>query len=471
MPSRSKKDPDIYLIVIDALRADHVSCFNENAETITANIDEWVNECEIFVNMMSCSNHTYPSFASLLAGKYPSKLGARLTSKISKAEKTIPAFLKERGYKSVNYSVLRNVRNLTKDFDQNINLPWRKLMGIPKPRTTFKSLDARLASMLEYLSYLGRMYNLFPTASSEDLFKILRSFGLEEPVMLLFHFVDLHSPYHPPRRYWRKSVSARDYLKVRNFNLSHWNNVINSKLLDEASRQILLKLYKYEIMYVDELLGRFIQYLKKAGKYDDALIIITADHGESFGDHNMLGHWHVLYEDVLHVPLIIKWPGSERQGVNNVLVQTVDIVPTILDYLGIQASTHLDGMSLNSGDIQEDRIGIAEQLDSPAELYGSRKSFDEWNRKMPEFNYKAVALRQRNYKFISYSNGKAELFNLDEDSGELNDLSKEEYGVLNSFSGLCKELYDTGVISRSWESAEEERIRLSIKKLKLRAKI
>jgi len=463
--------PHILLIIIDSLRADFISCYRKDSEVITPNIDRLAKDAEVFANMMSCSNHTFPSFASLLTGKYPSKLGIKIISNLSEEENTIPLFLKSRNYKSVSASILRNTSNIAKDFDEHIALPWRKLVGIPEIKIFSKLLRSKFNSLLESINYLMRMYNIFSTTPSGQIPKIFRKLPFKTPLMTMIHFAETHSPYHPPHKYWGKRISLKDYFKARKFNLSHWNNVLNSRLLDESSKETLLKLYKAEVMYVDELIGKLVSYLKNGGNYDDSLIIITADHGESFGDHNLLGHWHVLYEDLLHVPLIIKWPRSERRGIRRCLVQTVDILPTILDYLGICIPNDIDGLSLYSGDIAENRIGIAEQLDSPEEIYGERVRFAEWREKMTEFNHKALAIRQGTYKFITYSNGKRELFNLKEDPKEIANTYKKCDALSAYFNDLLEELYRKKVILKSWELSEKEKISQKVKKLKLFGKI
>ena len=194
--------PDIYILIVDSLRADHLSCYDNSGKSDTPNIDSIANDGEIFTNTMSCANHTYPSFASLLTGKYPSKIGMRLKKILPQKEITIPAFLKNMYYKSVNISLLGNANNLIKDFDEHINLAWCKLREIPLSQRLPK-----FSNLLQSLNYLLRMYHIIRVNSNPKTPDFLGTFRNEEPLFFMVHFIEAHSPYHPPRKYWKNRIS------------------------------------------------------------------------------------------------------------------------------------------------------------------------------------------------------------------------------------------------------------------------
>ena len=149
---------------------------------------------------------------------------------------------------------------------------------------------------------------------------------------LFMHLFDAHDPYYPPRReLWERfGPRPRD--------MSDLLEKVDKRVppADRDEIQQVINLYDAEIVYLDEQLGRFFDGLKELGLYDGSLIILTADHGEAFFEH---GHWtHVvsLYEEVVAVPLIVKWPGNTPRGRVDRPVSVIDIPPTFLAEVGIE---------------------------------------------------------------------------------------------------------------------------------------
>ena len=433
--------PPIFLLTVDTLRADYLSCYREDAYISTPNLDSLAMDGEVYLNVMSCANQTVPSYAALLTGRYPSSLGMKITARLDDAEITLPRLLKRQGYHSACWTVASAVgreNGVAKDFDRYELIPTNKFMPPPlaiaaqgnaflQKVARFVPLEDPLWRVMILQKYWLAMNDGLGPSGGPVILEGLKELcdGARQPLFVLANFFDPHSPYHPPRRHWREELSAREYLSVMKFNLGHWNNVRRSKELSDQNRRVLRRLYKSEVTYVDELIGDFIDYLKAQALYEDALIILIADHGESLGDHGLLGHWHVLYEDLIHIPMIIKWPGNARRGQVAHLVQNVDVFPTLVDYLQIEDAPLTEGISLLDP-MLEDRLGIAEQLDNPADIYKGRPEFDQWQAKMSDFNYTAVAFRQGSYKYIAYSDGRRELFDLTRDPGEVDNLVEVE---------------------------------------------
>jgi arylsulfatase len=154
------------------------------------------------------------------------------------------------------------------------------------------------------------------------------------PLFLYMQPIDPHGPYQPPLRY----VHARDGSFTRRDYVSYWK-LKNGKTVTPAQRDNIIALYDGAITYTDAELGRLFEQLRESGVFDRALIVITADHGEQFQDHGLWRHSNSLYQQLLHVPLLIKYPGQKDGRTVTDWVATFDIMPTILRELGLPCTS------------------------------------------------------------------------------------------------------------------------------------
>jgi arylsulfatase A-like enzyme len=115
--------------------------------------------------------------------------------------------------------------------------------------------------------------------------------------------------------------------------------------LTEEDTKKIIAAYDGEIRYTDEEMGKLLTALDSLSLLNNTIIIITADHGEELKDHGLIGHGHSVYDELIHVPLIIKIPGAENKVVDD-QVELIDIFPTVLDILGISIPNQLEGKSL-----------------------------------------------------------------------------------------------------------------------------
>jgi hypothetical protein len=154
-------------------------------------------------------------------------------------------------------------------------------------------------------------------------------FSARAPWFVFVHLMSPHQPYNPPEPY-RTRFTEHDFSE---------NEV-------EAIRQLVKDIYDGEIAYVDMLLGRLFDTMKRAGLYEDCLIILVADHGEQFWEHGANAHGLTLYEEELRVPLIVKQPGRTGRGkVCETMVEMVDLAPTILELVGAPPEPRFQGRS------------------------------------------------------------------------------------------------------------------------------
>jgi arylsulfatase A-like enzyme len=223
------------------------------------------------------------------------------------------------------------------------------------------------------------------------------------------------------KKYGRKSANYADMEKHLIASVQN-----GTKPLLDHEQKYLVDNYDREIMMLDKKVGKILDELKDRGLYDDSLIIITSDHGESFGEHNLMLHGISLYEDNLHVPLLVKYPsGNTPAGTQEHPVSLTGIMPTVLSYLSIPVPEDVQGVPFDDREAQT----ILAQNYTSTHFKGQQ-----------QFRSDVVSLHQGDYKYIRFVKTQDQLFNLREDPAELHNImdavgvpAKTMQHTLNSF--------------------------------------
>ena len=312
--------PNILLITVDALRADHLGCYGYGRDT-SPNIDKLAKEGVAFLKCFSAGPGTVYSFPAFFTGKY---LGADETDPfidniLDKKFTTLSEYLKSFSYHTaafVGNSVLRPGRGFEQGFDYYISV-WSTNMWDSKD-------DAR--DMNRYV------------------FNFLTSYRGNKPLFIWIHYVQPHSPYTPPEQYFNIFYNDRLYkendrilrLKPKDLDPKNmwyqWSSegyippIVFQK--DKYNLNYYIACYDAEIRYTDFYIGELLKNIK-----DNTIIILSADHGESMGEHNVyFSHGENIYDELLHIPLIIKDNRYFKGGRKiSKAVSSVDFVPTILN--------------------------------------------------------------------------------------------------------------------------------------------
>lgn len=281
----------IIIISIDTLRADHLPAYGYQ-KVKTPAIDELASSGVVFERAYSHAPQTLPAHAALLAGRLPFETGVRddVGARVKPGERLLPQLLRERGYSTaavVSTSLLRKDTGINQGFD-------------------FFD-DEMPANPEEPAAQAGHRDG----GESEKIAEHWLDSAGTSRAFLFLHVNEPHKPYAPPGRF------------------SHYAP------------------YDGEIAYADEIVGRLIHYLKTHQLYDRSTIVLLSDHGEGLGDHGEQEHGLFLYDEAIHVPLIIKQESNAGAGRRvSDLVQHVDMVPTILDLVKAPAPDTLRGRSL-----------------------------------------------------------------------------------------------------------------------------
>lgn len=391
----SNNDFNIVLITIDALRPDHLSCYGYNRNT-TPNIDKIAEGGIIFSNAISPSSWTLPSMVSLFTSTYPINHG--VTSGRAKKRKvynhqvfsdrltTLAEILQANGY--TTFGVASNIF-----LSENL--------GFGRGFDYFKCIPSRPAPYVNETIY-----------SWEG--KIKKS----EKFFIWMHYIDPHFPYQPRKpwidTYITDTEEIVDISEKSPFDLMALHAMLTEDNQEQSKHKAtllkknLLSLYDSEINYVDSYVGELIRKFKLD---KNTLLIITADHGEGFFEHGILGHTFSLYQETIRIPLIVKLPYSTKKGTINNQVNLIDIMPSILQTLNINPPEHIAGKSF------WEKKGL---------LFWIKKVFFKKNKLDYTFSEKgsnARTVMTPEWKYIyNYGTEKEQLYNIKSDPLELDNL-------------------------------------------------
>jgi arylsulfatase A-like enzyme len=276
LPPRS---PDVILISLDTLRADHLSAYGYPRET-SPNLDEFARQSVLVENFIAHAPWTLPAHASMFTGLMPYETGAiEPTSTIDPRIGMFPEILKQRGYRTGAF-----VTGLL------VSAPY----GFNRGFDVF--------TCHEFLEAAQNARNALTWLALS-----------RAPTFMFLHMFDLHYPYRPNMLTYTRFGQATPFLMMPgNDNFATFVQWADRDPMHTSQSSI--DRYDEEILYVDMVLGKFFDALKKQGRYDNALIIALSDHGEEFYDHGAWGHSNYFYEESLHVPLIVKLPGNACAG-------------------------------------------------------------------------------------------------------------------------------------------------------------
>jgi len=292
-----RERPGIVLISIDCLRADHVGAYGYKRET-TPHIDAFAEQAMLFETALSTAPNTFPAHTSMFTGLYPSMHGANNWVKLASSVPVLPEILSRAGYQTDGVATGAYI---SQDF------------GFERGFDVYR-FDHRASA----------------AQAVEQAIELLRmGAGLDQ--FLFVHLVDPHWPYRPPEELIDRFGPRPPDLDALLQKVVQNEPPSNPKEIDH-----IVDLYDAELTSVDRAVGRLLEGMKMMELYDASLIILTADHGEGLYDHGHWQHSRNLYEELLRIPLIVKWPGDSPKGRITTPVSQVDILATILETASIE---------------------------------------------------------------------------------------------------------------------------------------
>lgn len=317
---------NVILFTIDTLRKDVLGCYGGEGG-LTPFIDSIQDKCIRFENAQSTGPYTQASFPAILTSTY--------YLQNVKEEKSKKRLSKKRTLISEILS-FRDI--ITAAFHSNAYLMdvfgWNRGWD-----TFFDSSDEQVDDKVPYIkaSQLNNKVINWFLAEQKRL--------KEKPFFLWLHYMDVHEPYVPERKYIDKIDPSIDLDEDQMMKLFH-EVLLKRDISDPKNVELFKKLYLAHVIEVDDAAKEFFGILRKAKHLNDSIVIMTADHGDEFGEHGSLSHDGKMYKELIDVPLLIYDPSLEKGVVSDKVVSTIDVCPTIAHLFGLGNIAQFQGHSL-----------------------------------------------------------------------------------------------------------------------------
>ena len=355
----SSQSPDIYLITIDALRAEDMSVYGYSRPT-TPQLERFAQRSFTFDYFFANSNITAPTTTSIETGKLPwshrvFQLGAFLRG--ADQRENLPELLHRRGYYtamiSSNLAATPFRHRTLASYDSVQYVAPLGLTGIWLRYTNFVGVDSQWVLYAGMLARVGRIRNYLeaiiwpnrypspPEAAISRARALLERPDIRQPHFLWLHIMAPHDPYLPPPPYRKRFLSTTEATRYDEF-----LRLQNSSAPRGLSATSLRARYDEMVLYADDTVGNFLTWLEQTGRLDHSVVIVSADHGESF-EHNWFLHGGpLLYNGLIRIPLLIHLPEQQHGARISQPAEQADLLPTLMDLVGGEVPSWTEGISL-----------------------------------------------------------------------------------------------------------------------------
>jgi arylsulfatase A-like enzyme len=325
--------PNVVLILIDTMRADHLGCYGYSRDTSPC-IDSLAENGTRYARVQAQSPWTLPAMTTIMTGLSHRSHRAGMWNDvfygIDPSLPYMPVILNDEGYRTAAFF---NVLFMSSDFG------FHRGFDLFDCESSVEEITARNARV-----------------TVDETIEWIQENQCDGSFFLAVHFYDPHLTYDPEPPY---NTLFTDHSYHGSFDQT-WGSKddmfsVNSGqvALDSADLANLVNLYDGEVAFTDHEIGRLLQCIRSENLSEHTLVIVAADHGEEFLDHSGVGHGHTLYQELLNVPLVVSGPGIRAGYVENALVGQIDILPSILDFCGIVPPQGLEGRAVfeSAGDV------------------------------------------------------------------------------------------------------------------------
>jgi arylsulfatase A-like enzyme len=394
--------PNLIVISIDTLRADHLGCYGYDKPTSPL-LDKLATQGVLFENASATSPWTLPSHGSLLTGFYPSQIGlSSAVGKLPLDAETLATLISPH-----NFSTAAIVNSIYISERYGLNRGFDYFRFVPESYTTTGVAPTIIQDSIAWLD----------DHSQQQFF-------------LFLHFYDVHSDYHSLPQYEKEFAGAykgiidgtnRQLLEIRHGKLD----------LDTADIQHLINLYDASIRQLNDQLEVLFDYLNKGRLLEKTFLIITSDHGEEFLEHGKILHSQTHYQEAIHIPLIMLGPGMPRSKRVKGVVSLVDVLPTALSLLEISQPSTLSG------------VDLAPLWKGEHYQLSARTIFSEADKLNEQNDIKRIA-RRGSYKLHhNILTEESELYDLAHDPKEHSNIASEQSSMVNLLFSELKRFMQT----------------------------
>jgi len=428
-------NPNILLIVLDAVRASDLSVYGYDRET-TPYLSKISSHCVKYNNAISSSYWTMPSIASLFTGTYASRHSLVYDGDMLPGDfTTLAEFLRKNEYTTVGLSPHPYVSRYT-GLDRGFEVfqDFMDTKGIThylseQLKNLFKKTQHNMA-FKKIFWYLTMFSDQHASKTNEYFYSLMNKIDIDNPFFFYIHYNEAHTPYILPKYYrdyfLKKNIHKKPWL-VNQDHVKYYNGEIK---MDKKDFMTLRAIYNGAIRYLDYLIFELLIFLMKRRLFDNTMIIITSDHGDQFGEHGLFFHVFSLYDQLIKIPILIKYPKKMgKYGIKNEIVQNVDLFPTIIDLIDVDDEETLAQFQGNS--LLSNRIRNRNECYAISELikpYGP--SIEKYRNRLKIYDRTLMSIRTKNYKYMQKSDSMNEFY----------DLNNDPYEKLNLYNTNIKEI-------------------------------
>lgn len=442
----AKDKPNILFIVMDTARADRFSCYGYGRKT-SPYIDRIAAEGAVFLNAISPSGWTLPAHVSMFTGLYPPEHGVGyavpyLPEKIE----TITSVLKRTGYRTYGYSNnpwVSDFTGLSRSFDE-FQLGWRKFDG----RYFYKVAGDKIARIVRKDAPEYKLKDHGGAATTACVTGWIEKNG-ESPFFIFINYMEPHLPYYPvpPHDELFMPAEATKEERMRfNPDPEDPRTLMEPRERGKKERAVIDAFYDAEIHYLDDNIRRICEKLRERNLLENTMVVITSDHGDNLGEHGVIGHAYGLYNTLLYVPLIVRYPGLFPAGtVVPERVQTVDIYYTIRDAIGSEGVP--SSLPLGKSLARRIREKIFEEMmiagrDRPINNinWGKREGL-----RVDHMDKEERAVIVGDYKYVWTSKNEEMVYDLRTDRAESIDLAAKRPDLLSLLGGKLAKSFESAV--------------------------
>lgn len=408
--------PNVLLVVLDAVRRDHLSCYGHDQPT-TPELDRLAERGTRFEDAIAAAPWTPPSHAAIFSGKYPSHNGVfGATPDYGHDQFHVAELLSDAGYSTFGFSNSFHT-SAKRGFDRGFDF-YHDILELP--RFAGKMYEPSM-------DYVRHLYDYFVNDYDDSAFQLRRLRTQirrrDEPFFGFINLNSAHAPYDPPDPFRSEFGTDIDELDPQTRSAvqtvaseTGYAVALGDLTLSDDAWEAVRGLYDGEIRYMDHLLGQFFAFLREEGVFEDTLVVVTADHGELFGEYGLVYHQFSLAEELIRVPLVVKSPGQTDPETDESLVSLVDLAPTILAAADVPVPDDLDGR----------RLGVDDPPDAVFAEYAGpyqplREKFARYGPAFERYDRGLQAVRTPTRKLVVGTDGSRTLSDVTDAETEIND--------------------------------------------------
>lgn len=322
--------PNIIIITVDTMRSDALGAYG-NSRARTPNMDALAREGTAFTMAFSPVPQTNPTHASIFTGDFPHRHGLfhHMASLLSPSVKPIAEILSEEGYNTAGHYSWVSFDPPSSGLERGFATYERHTIDRPWPPG-------------QKFDWHEQLFDSRADVTTDAVLGWLEG-AQDAPFFLWVHYNDLHFPYDPRPPFDTMFDPCESCMDG---SIESITRIVEGYTPTAQERAHLRGLYDGEAAFTDQEIGRLFDWLRNKGILDQTIIVLTADHGESFGEKGLWSHQSILYNTGIRVPLIFRYPGVVPPGTVEALASSTDIMPTVLDLINVPLPAPVEGTSL-----------------------------------------------------------------------------------------------------------------------------